>query len=79
MPGGSADRCQIAIEENLDQPAVIHGVQHVFHPPVWMNEWPSDDRRTRIVFIGRNLNQPWIHALLRTIELEVREFTDCKI
>jgi G3E family GTPase len=29
-----------------DRPAVIHGVQHVFHPPAWLGSWPSEDRRT---------------------------------
>ena len=36
-------------------PVVIHGVQHVFHPPVELARWPDDDRRTRIVFITRNI------------------------
>jgi len=36
-------------------PVVIHGVQHVFHPSVSLDSWPDDDRRSRIVFIGRNL------------------------
>jgi G3E family GTPase len=36
-------------------PVVIHGVQHVFHPPVELKSWPDQDRRTRIVFITRNI------------------------
>jgi G3E family GTPase len=36
-------------------PVVIHGVQHVFHPPVELKAWPDADRRTRIVFITRNI------------------------
>jgi len=32
-------------------PLVIQGVQHIFHPPIELPAWPSDDRRTRIVFI----------------------------
>jgi G3E family GTPase len=36
-------------------PVVIHGVQHVFHPPAELAAWPGDDRRTRIVFITRNI------------------------
>jgi G3E family GTPase len=36
-------------------PVVIHGVQHVFHPPVELKAWPDDDRRTRLVFITRNI------------------------
>jgi G3E family GTPase len=36
-------------------PVVIHGVQHVFHPPIELARWPSADRRTRITFITRNI------------------------
>ncbi|MEM8976192.1 MAG: GTP-binding protein [Pseudomonadota bacterium] len=66
----------VQIEENMEQPAVIHGVQHVFHPPTWLEQWPSQDQRTRMVFIGRNLSEEWVHALLRAIEREVREFAE---
>lgn len=38
-----------------DRPVVLHGVQHVFHPPVLLDDWPDADRRTRIVCIGRGL------------------------
>ena len=34
-------------------PLLLNGVQHVVHPPVHLDEWPDDDRRSRIVFIGR--------------------------
>jgi G3E family GTPase len=34
-------------------PLVLNGVQHVVHPPEHLDEWPDDDRRSRIVFIGR--------------------------
>jgi G3E family GTPase len=34
-------------------PLVLNGVQHVVHPPVHLDEWPDDDHRSRIVFIGR--------------------------
>jgi G3E family GTPase len=37
--------------ERPDMPLVLHGVQHVFHDPIWLEEWPDDDRRTRLVFI----------------------------
>jgi G3E family GTPase len=30
--------------EGDDTPTVIHGVQHVFHPPVLLPAWPSSDR-----------------------------------
>ena len=45
----------VAVSDHLEQPLVIHGVQHVFHPPVKLETWPSADRRTRVVFITRDL------------------------
>ena len=50
----------------LDGPIVIHGVQHVFHPPSQLAAWPSDDRRTRIVFITRNVDQRMLEDTLKT-------------
>ena len=41
----------------LPGPVVVHGVQHVIHPPVRLRAWPDADRRTRIVFITQNIPQ----------------------
>jgi len=39
-----------------EKPVVIHGVQHVWHPPTMLDCWPEgDDRRSRLVFILRDL------------------------
>jgi G3E family GTPase len=38
-----------------DQAIVIHGVHHVFHPPVLMRQFPDQKRQTRIVFIVQGL------------------------
>jgi G3E family GTPase len=45
-------------------PLVIHGVQHLFHPPATLPAWPDDDRRTRIVFITRDLSRQAVEQLL---------------
>jgi G3E family GTPase len=50
----------------LDGPIVIHGVQHVFHPPAQLAAWPSEDRRTRIVFITRNVDRQMLEDTLKT-------------
>jgi G3E family GTPase len=63
----------VNIAESPDRPAVIHGVQHVFHPPAWLERWPSEDRRSRLVFIGRGIRQAWVEALLAALEAEVGE------
>ncbi|RED48535.1 CobW family GTP-binding protein [Aestuariispira insulae] len=38
-------------------PVVIHGVQHVFHPPTALEAWPDDDHRSRIVMITRGISR----------------------
>jgi G3E family GTPase len=61
----------VALREHPDGPAVVHGVQHVFHPLRWLERWPAGPRRTRLVLIGRRLRRDWVEALLATIEDEV--------
>ncbi len=46
------------------KPVVIHGVQHIFHPPVLLDAWPSADRRTRIVFITLDITAVELSATL---------------
>ncbi|WP_026986610.1 CobW family GTP-binding protein [Fodinicurvata fenggangensis] len=57
----------VNIEEKPEKPAVIHGVQHLFHPVVWMDDWPDADRSTRLVFITRDVSQQWIEKLLDSL------------
>src|SRR5439155_18886272 len=63
----------VALSDRPDQPVVLHGVQHLFHPPVLLPEWPSEDRRTRIVFITRDLPREAIEATLAAFEDAVAE------
>ena len=63
----------VNLVESPDRPAVIHGVQHVFHAPAWLERWPSDDRRSRIVFITRRIPRRWIEVLLDAIGAEVTD------
>lgn len=55
--------------EGVEQPVVIHGVQHVFHPPVRLEAWPDPspdgDRRSRLVFITRDLDSAMFEHTLR--------------
>ena len=41
---------------DLASPVVVHGVQHVVHPPAHLERWPSADRRSRLVLIVRGLD-----------------------
>ena len=49
-----------------DGPVIVHGVQHIFHPAVSLEEWPSEDRRSRVVFITRDIDEG---ALRGTLEM----------
>jgi G3E family GTPase len=63
----------VALSDRPDQPVVLHGVQHLFHPPVLLPEWPSEDHRTRIVFITRDLPREAIEATLAAFEDAITE------
>jgi G3E family GTPase len=53
----------VKLAEAADQPVVIHGVQHVFHPPATLQQWPDSDHRTRLVFIVNEIPQRVIEDL----------------
>ena len=43
------------VEGRSEQPAVVHGVQHVFFPILWLDEWPNAERNSKLVFITQGL------------------------
>ncbi|MEM7189703.1 MAG: GTP-binding protein [Pseudomonadota bacterium] len=49
---------------DVDTPVLINGVQHVVHPPVHLEAWPDADRRSRLVFIGHDIDRERIEASL---------------
>ncbi len=53
----------VALSDAPERPVVIHGVQHVFHPPHRLDAWPDADRRTRIVFIVKDLDRSFVEGL----------------
>jgi G3E family GTPase len=57
----------VRIAETPDQPLVIHGVQHILHPPARLATWPDDDHRTRLVFITRDMDREVIDRLLGAV------------
>ena len=51
--------------EGQATPVVIHGVQHIMHPPAHLEAWPDEDRRSRIVFILRGLDPAQLKRSLK--------------
>jgi G3E family GTPase len=56
------------VEGRPEGPVVVHGVQHLFHPPEMLEGWPSHDRRSRTVFITRGVLPATVEAALREAE-----------
>jgi G3E family GTPase len=52
-------------------PVVVHAVQHVVHPPRELPDWPDADRRSRIVFIVRDIAKEAVERSLATVGLRV--------
>lgn len=65
----------VDVAEMPGQPALVHGVQHVFAPPEFLPRWPDDDRTTRLVFIVQGVPRHFPARLLAAIEDEVQEET----
>lgn len=64
--------------EGEDRPVAIHGVQHLFHPPVKLERWPQgpdgrEDRRSRLVFILRDLDRATVEKGLRAFAESARQ------
>jgi G3E family GTPase len=55
----------VNVSEMPGTPIVVHGVQHVFHPTAQLERWPDDDRRTRLVFITRDLPERTVRELFQ--------------
>jgi G3E family GTPase len=54
----------VNVAERPEGPLVVHAVQHVMHPPIEMDAWPSPDRSSRLIFIVRNIP---VEAIERTL------------
>ena len=53
----------------IGRPVAVHGIGRYFHPPEPLAAWPSDDHRSRLVCIGRNLDAAALQASLRAFTL----------
>jgi G3E family GTPase len=62
--------------QGSDAPVFMNAVQHVVHPPQHLERWPSDDHRSRIVFITRGMDQNRMRRSLEAFcRLKVAEVT----
>ena len=54
----------VHVLEYPDRPAVIHGAQKLLHEVEWLAAWPSEDRRSRIVFITLDSGREQVEELI---------------
>jgi G3E family GTPase len=47
-------------------PVAVHAVQHTLYPLARLPAWPDADRRTRLVFIGRDLEESALAPILKS-------------
>lgn len=58
----------LAIAGREDTPLVVQAVQSVFHPPEYLPAWPAADRRSRLVFITREIDDALIDRVSRLLQ-----------
>jgi G3E family GTPase len=62
----------VSLSDAPDEPVVLHAVQHVLHPPRRLPAWPDGDRRTRLVFILKDLDGAFVERLWGAFAGELR-------
>jgi G3E family GTPase len=58
----------IHVAEEPTRPAVIQGAQHLLHNMSWLDRWPDDDRRSKIVFITQNFDRAEVEDMIAVLD-----------
>ena len=58
----------VHVAERPEGPAVIQGVQNIFHNIEWLTRWPGGDRTSRIVLITKDFEHSNIEEILALID-----------
>ena len=58
----------INIAEEPGRPAVIQGAQHLLHTMTWLDRWPDDDHRTRVVFITQGIARESLRDIIDLLD-----------
>ncbi len=61
----------VLVDDDPGRPVVVHGVQHVFHPPVRLASWPDGKRQTRLVVIVDGIDKKTIADLFHAFTDEL--------
>jgi len=58
----------VHIAEEPDRPAVIQGAQHLLHNLSWLERWPDEDRRSKIVFITQGFDRADVEEMIALLD-----------
>ena len=58
----------VNVTETPGRPAVLQGAQHLLHNLVHLEQWPSADHRTRIIFITQHMAVASLNEMVTTLE-----------
>jgi G3E family GTPase len=70
--GADVLRVKGLLDTGGEGPLLVNCVQHAVHPPVHLDAWPDDDRRSRLVVIGRGFTGEELEASLRAFDHAAR-------
>jgi G3E family GTPase len=45
----------VTFADRPDRPAVVQAAQHAMFAPLWLDAWPDEDRRSRLVFVVHDI------------------------
>ena len=66
--GGEILRIKGLLDVGGAGPLLVNCVQHAVYPPVHLDSWPDEDRRSRLVFIGQGVDQGTLETSLRAFD-----------
>ena len=66
--GDDVLRVKGLLDTGAEGPLVLHGVQHVIHPPTHLAAWPDEDHTSRIVLIVRGISRTEVETSLRAFD-----------
>jgi G3E family GTPase len=58
----------IHVAEEPGRPAVIQGTQHLLHTLSWLDRWPDEDRRSKIVFITQGFERAEVEDMIAVLD-----------
>ena len=66
--GSSILRVKGLVGTGGEGPVLVNCVRHAVHPPVHLDAWPDDDRRSRLVVIGRGVDRDVLERSLAAFQ-----------